>query len=139
MKLVAKILSVMLLAYVAIGACYGGIVFIIEPDGSGFNMTTDLLENTPFNSYLIPGIVLLIVNGLFPLVLIVLMFLKHKRFSLLLQFQSIILIGWLTVQLLMNSAFFVPHLHYPLYIAAVLMFVCGWALNRLNNSYNKNI
>jgi hypothetical protein len=63
MKTLIKIIVVLLLLYVGAGAIYGGLLFVIYPDGSGLGMTTSFLENTPFDNYLIPGIVLLIFNG----------------------------------------------------------------------------
>jgi len=59
MKTLIKIISVILLLYVGAGAIYGGLLFVIYPDGSGLGMTTEFLENTPFENYLIPGIVIL--------------------------------------------------------------------------------
>jgi hypothetical protein len=53
-----------LLLMVAIGALYAGVGLILKPDGSYLGMNVNLLRNSPFESFLIPGIALLIVNGL---------------------------------------------------------------------------
>lgn len=56
-----------LLGFLSLGAFYGGIVLIISPDGSFFNMPTELISNSPFKSYFIPGIILLTTFGIFPI------------------------------------------------------------------------
>ena len=58
-----------LLAIQAIGATAGGIGLVQDPiDNIG--MSLDLLEGSPFDDYLIPGLILLIVVGLLPFVVL---------------------------------------------------------------------
>jgi hypothetical protein len=57
---------IFLLGFLSLGAFYGGIVFIISPDGSIFGMPSDLLKSSPFKNYLVPGIILLVIFGIFP-------------------------------------------------------------------------
>ena len=65
-------------AFVAIGAIPAGFSMMIKPDGTGLGMTIDFLQNSPFQNFLIPGLFLLVVNGLFNLVASVLSFMKNK-------------------------------------------------------------
>lgn len=58
----------LLLLLLAINAFYGGISLIFAPDGSLLGMQTGWLDNTPFKSYLIPGILLTLFNGILPMV-----------------------------------------------------------------------
>lgn len=51
-------------AFTALGAIPAGIGYISDPSGEGMGTTTKILENSPFTSFLIPGLFLLIVNGL---------------------------------------------------------------------------
>lgn len=51
-----------------LGAVFGGLVLIFDPSGGIIKMPTSLLENSPFNTFLIPGIILFTVLGVFPLV-----------------------------------------------------------------------
>lgn len=125
MRLFLKILAVFLLVNLSIGAIYGSWVFISAPDGSKFNMTVDYLKNTPFKNYLIPGIILFIMNGLLPLSIVFILIMKKKIFPRLLIFQGLILIGWLTVEILFNKAFFMPLFHYPLYATAITLILIG--------------
>ena len=65
-----KSILIALLGFLSLGAFYGGIVLIISPDGSFFNMPSELLRNSPFKSFLIPGIILLTTFGIFPIFVI---------------------------------------------------------------------
>ena len=49
---------------VALGAIPAGLALIIYPDGSAVGMSTTLLSQAPFQDFLIPGLFLLIGNGL---------------------------------------------------------------------------
>lgn len=59
-----------LLAFLGIGALYGGGSLILYPSGETLKMPLSLLEKSPFNDYLIPGIILFSVLGLVPYFLI---------------------------------------------------------------------
>lgn len=71
-------LLIFLLGFLAVGAFYGGIALIISPDGSIFKMPVEILTNSPFSNFLIPGIVLLLVFGVLPVFVIFSMLLKPK-------------------------------------------------------------
>lgn len=55
------------LLFLGVGALYGGGMLIAKPDGALLGMQQGWLDQSPFHDYLIPGIVLFIFNGLFPL------------------------------------------------------------------------
>lgn len=61
-----KRILIWLLGFLSIGAIYGGAMFIIIPDGTFFQIPLESLNNSPFTSFLIPGIILFIVFGLLP-------------------------------------------------------------------------
>jgi len=50
-----------------IGAVGGGGMLMFAPDGSLLGLPVNMLEGTPFRSYLIPGFILLTILGIFPL------------------------------------------------------------------------
>jgi hypothetical protein len=60
-------LLIFLLALLGLGAIFGGTLFIISPSGKLFGMPLSMLENSPFNNFLIPGIILFSVLGLVPI------------------------------------------------------------------------
>lgn len=63
---------------VAIGAIPAGYLLIANPDGSGLGMTPEILSGSPFKNFLIPGLFLFIVNGLFSLTSSILTFFKFR-------------------------------------------------------------
>jgi len=62
-----RTLLISLLCFLGIGALFGGLVLIISPSGALFRMPIMLLENSPFHSFEIPGILLFVVLGVAPL------------------------------------------------------------------------
>jgi hypothetical protein len=57
---------IILLIFQSISALFGGIALIVEPSGSLLKMPVVSLENSPFSSFLLPGIVLTVLLGIFP-------------------------------------------------------------------------
>ena len=50
--------------FIGLGAVLGGYGLVSDPTGAGVRMPLDMLENSPFSTFLVPGLVLLTVNGL---------------------------------------------------------------------------
>lgn len=59
-------LLILMHGMLGIGAIVGGVILIIDPSGSMVNLPASLLENSPFASFLYPGIILLLVLGVMP-------------------------------------------------------------------------
>lgn len=57
---------IFLLSFLGLGAVGGGGVLIISPSGEMIGMPLSMLKNSPFNSFLIPGIILFLVLGIVP-------------------------------------------------------------------------
>ena len=55
--------------FLGIGAIFGGLVLVIDPSGGLIKMPLTLLENSPFNNFLIPGIILFVILGILPLII----------------------------------------------------------------------
>lgn len=100
MKTFIKIIVILMLLFNGIGAFYGGLSLITDPTGSKLQLPLSYLENTPFRDYLIPGIVLLIVNGFFSFFTLLTVFLKSKKVSLFIIAQGVLLSGWIIVQII---------------------------------------
>jgi len=58
----------LLLALLSINAFYGGISLILAPDGSLLGMQPGWLDKSPFSNYFVPGILLTVFMGIFPLI-----------------------------------------------------------------------
>ncbi len=63
----ARNILLFLLAFLGLGAIFGGAVLIISPGGELFGMPLTLLTKSPFNNFLIPGIILFTVLGVLPI------------------------------------------------------------------------
>lgn len=61
-------LLIALLLLQGLGGLGGGLSLSIKPDGSVMGMPTSYLDGSPFSDYLIPGLILLLVLGVLPLV-----------------------------------------------------------------------
>ncbi len=68
-KIFLRFLNAMLaflLFFQVISAFYGGILLVISPGGEKLQMPLTFLEGSPFRNYLLPGLILLVLLGVFP-------------------------------------------------------------------------
>lgn len=107
------------LLFLAAGAIFGGGNLILAPDGTLLKMDPAWIELSPFPNYLIPGIILFLFLGIFPLVALAGLFIKKpiKIFNFLNIFSEkhwgwtftlysgIISIIWIVVQQLLTNYF----------------------------------
>ncbi|PLR84374.1 hypothetical protein CVD25_22180 [Bacillus canaveralius] len=68
---IASKLLVIVHMLLGVGAVFGGFSLIIDTSGNLLKMPISLLKQSPFNDYLIPGIILLSLFGVVPLILAV--------------------------------------------------------------------
>jgi hypothetical protein len=57
-------------AFQALSGLAGGFGLSLAPDGGTLQFPVSYLEGTPFDDYLVPGLILLVVLGIFPLVVV---------------------------------------------------------------------
>jgi hypothetical protein len=57
---------IILIGFVGISACFSGPLLIADPSGKLIQFPEGTLDNTPFSSFLIPGIILTAIIGLYP-------------------------------------------------------------------------
>lgn len=113
------VLLVALLLFQAIGALYGGFSLMIKPDGSIMQMPLTWLQPSPFATYFIPGLILAVVLGLFPVFIVYgLLFMPKWNFRHLnvyprrhwsltfALYLGVMLVCWINVQLLMVQQYF---------------------------------
>jgi hypothetical protein len=63
---VARIL-IFLLVFIGVGALISGPMLFLAPDGHLMKLSVDMLQGTPFTNFLIPGLVLFLFVGIFPI------------------------------------------------------------------------
>lgn len=104
-----KIILVVLHVMVGILALMGGWAAISDPM-SPFGISTDMLTNSPFRSFLIPGWLLFIFIGLGQLTAALIYFLRPRYQAYASFFASGVLLVWLLVQVLMIRTIETMHL-----------------------------
>jgi hypothetical protein len=124
MKTVVKIAALLLLVVNGTGALYGGLHMIADPSGAGLQMPLSFLEHSPFQSYLIPGIILFIVNGILSFAAIAALILKARNYAWFIIIQGVILTGWITVQVILLRLFYAP-MHATFLAIGVCLIGCG--------------
>jgi hypothetical protein len=94
----------LLQAVTAIGAIPAGIGYLMDTSGQAMGTSTELLANSPLKSFLLPGLFLLLVNGLAHIAGSVLSFTRHRYagysgliLGILLTLWIIIQIAWITL------------------------------------------
>lgn len=100
-------------AFIGIGGVPAGLIFILDPSGSGMGFSLELLEGTFLPSYLIPGLFLFAVNGIGSLLGSVLSFLRHHYAGEAGIALGALLIAWIVVQVAMIG---LVHWLQPLYL-----------------------
>ena len=115
--------ALVLLFFLGITALGGALGMILDPDGKGMGLPPEMLEHTPFDSFLIPAIILGIFNGILSLFFAVLIIRKNRQGPWFVLFQGAVLFTWITAEVLMDL--FYAALTLPYYLVAVLLILCG--------------
>jgi len=109
---------------ISIGAIPAGLSMIIEPNGTGVGMSAEVLLTSPFQNFFIPGISLLVVNGLFNAVGAFLSFTRNKYAGIFGLMLGIILLLWISIQV-----YFIGLIHFlqPLFfVIGIIEIILGY-------------
>ena len=95
-----EVALVVLDVFIGIGGVVSGAMLIADPRG-GMGMGLEMLGGSPFKDFVIPGIILLVAVGVFPLV-VAGAALARARWAVLGHVAvSVVLLGWIVVELLL--------------------------------------
>ncbi len=92
MKKIIHFLLIVLVVFQGVSGVVGGIGLIADPSGKNLEIPIDWLAGSPFSNYLIPGIILLTILGMYPII-IFMGLLKRKYWA----FVSTKLIGFVLI------------------------------------------
>ncbi len=92
----ARIMVAAIAGYIAAGAVFGGYGLLTDPEGLG--LETAWLDGSPFSSYQLPGIVLLVVIGGGMAATALLAIVGSKYAALAAYVMGIVLVAWGTVE-----------------------------------------
>jgi hypothetical protein len=128
MNAASKFLLIIILVILALSAAPAGFSLIIDPSGDGIGLPLSTLKLSPFRNFLIPGLFLFLIFGLLPFFLIYGL-IKPKQHSLFKRinphkkehwalvfsfYLGIVLILWISIQLMMGVSHDVLHFIYTL-------------------------
>ncbi len=99
MKIVHNILG-SILVFVSINAIFAGILFLVDISGVKMGLNTEILSKTPFTYFLIPALILLVVNGIGSLYCAILAFKKNRFAGIAGIFMGLILCSWIHIQMI---------------------------------------
>lgn len=91
--------AMLLELFTALGAIPVGIMLVTDPTGAGVGFPPGWIEGTPFGSYLVPGLYLLLMNGIGMLALVGLSLVRHPGAPWLTLILGAGLVIWIAVQL----------------------------------------
>lgn len=125
MKL-ARIAAIVLLAFLGITSIVGAVPMLLDPHGQPWQLPQNLLDHSPFHSYLIPGLVLLAMNGLLSLAVLALTVRRGRDYGWWIAAQGSILFSWLAVECAVLRVVALPHYIYG--AVALALVTAGLAL-----------
>ena len=125
MRLIRSI-AIASLIFLGVTALIGAIPLIIDSSGALLRMPLSLLEPSPFSDYLIPGIILLVSDGLLDFLVLIFVLRRVSRYGWWVVLQGCVLFGWITIEVVMIRAVFWAH--YVYWALALVMIWCGWLL-----------
>ncbi|MBU2650814.1 MAG: hypothetical protein KKA81_07755 [Bacteroidetes bacterium] len=91
---------IVLMIFQGLSGLGGGIGLIIDPSGETLHIPLNWLQGSPFSDFLIPGIILLLVLGLFPLAVSYALIRKLSWSWMASLVVGIALIIWIVVEIL---------------------------------------
>lgn len=131
MKL-ARWLAILALALLGISSVVGAVPMILNSDGTPWQMSQSLLDDSPFDSFMIPGIILFIANGILSLASLVGVLRKDPGYGSWVVLQGAVLAAWLAMEVAMIRQVWALHFLYA--GLAVILIVSGTLLMRAQRS-----
>jgi hypothetical protein len=120
--------AIIALGFLGISAVIGATPMILDPDGTPWQMQQSLLDPCFFDSFLIPGIVLFISNGVLSIASLIGAIRRDPGYGWWVMLQGVVLAVWLIVEIAMIRQVWVEH--YLFGGLAVVMIASGIVLNR---------
>jgi hypothetical protein len=121
-------IAIAALGFLGVTAFIGAVPMILHPSGEPWQMPQSLLQPSPFHSYLIPGIILLMANGVMSLFALYAAARLWPGYGRWVAFQGCILAGWIAVEVGMLRMAIWPHYFYG--AISLVLIAAGLALRR---------
>jgi len=101
---------------------------MVHPHGNSTTLPLSTLENSPFQTYLIPGILLFAANGVLATAIFWLVLRRSSHHAALTAFQGCVLLVWLIAECWLLKT--IVWLHYFYGVIAVGLIICGFIMHR---------
>ena len=124
----SRIVAIVMLSFLSLSGIVGAIPLLMHPGGEPWAMPQSLLRHSPFHSYLVPGVILLVANGLLSLWVLWLTVSRRPGYGWWVIAQGCVLLGWLIVEVAMLR--FVVWPHYLYGAVAMALVIPGIAIVR---------
>jgi hypothetical protein len=93
-------LLILALLFQGLSGVAGGIGLIADPSGGNIKIPIEWLQGSPFNDYLIPGIILFFVLGIFPLIVLYGLWMGRSWSWFTALLVGLALIVWIVVEII---------------------------------------
>mgnify|MGYP006327747869 CR=1 FL=1 len=110
-----------------LGAFFGSSLLITDPTGTRIQLPPHLIHQSPFSYYLIPGIILFLVNGVLGVLTIYFLWRRKNSAPDWVILQGVLLGGWIMVEMYLINHFD-PFLHVTFLGVALVLFFGGYWL-----------
>ena len=125
---ITSYILILLTFFQIISAVPAGWSLISDPSGCNLGFSTEMLKNSPFHDFLIPGLFLFIVLGIFPIIIFFVL-IKKTKFNLadkinlykkyhwswtFSYYLGILLVLWINMQLIFLKEFSIIHFVYSM-------------------------
>jgi len=119
----ARTASLVLLFFLGLSALPAALFMIVDPSGMSMGLPPEMLDQTPFHNFLVPGILLGFFNGILGLLFAIQVIKRHRLQAWMVMFQGGVLMTWLTAEVIMGLYY--PVLTLPYYLVATMLLSCG--------------
>jgi hypothetical protein len=121
------------------GGWFGGLTFVSDPSGSGMGMTTAELPDWPLlHDFTLPGVALIVLFGLLPLIPLVLLLRRDPRGWTATVLIGVLLVLWMLGQLVALGLTF-PAMQLTFLAGGLLLAVLGWAGRRSADEFRRPV
>jgi hypothetical protein len=119
-----------LLLFVGIGGLIGGVPLVLDPSGRSMGLDLQVLAESPFSTYLVPGLVVLIINGLVPCVLGIAAMRQHRRSGEIGIAFGVWLVGYMIAQVWWIGL--IAGIQYLFFIIGFIVLILGAIIRKTN-------
>jgi hypothetical protein len=125
---------IFIIALQSLSGLLGGVSLIIDPSGTMIDLPVSWLAGSMFQNYLIPGIILLVVLGVFPMITLIGLINGTKRSLIYARLVGYALVIWIAVEIFIIGYKPEPPLQMIYGIVGIIILLLAYS-SRVTNFY----